>query len=217
VVVEQANPGVPVVPSQSPNWPGYALDGTSLNGAQGTFNVPNLSATAGTSVASKWVGVDGNTNSFLIQTGVTELYDPTTNSVLAYAWWEILPAPNTPILTMTVSPGDSITATVQQVAGTTWGISVVDTGQSFTSDQYYAGPETSAEWIFEAPSLNGSVQQLGVYSPSVTFSSLAVDGNQVQFDRLFMVDNIGAVVSSPLSLDANGFTGACGPNPPPAP
>jgi len=120
---------------------------------------------------------------------------------------------------MTVSPGDSITATVQQVDGTPWGISVVDhtTGQSFTSDQYYAGPETSAEWIVEAPSLNGSVQQLGVYSPNVTFSSLAVGGNQVQFDRLFMVDNGGALISPPSSLDANGFTVAYGPNPPPAP
>lgn len=215
VLVEQANP----VPIQfSSNWSGYVLEGTGLNGAQGTFNVPNLSPTVGRSVASEWVGVDGNSNSSLIQAGVHEGYDPVSNTVLIYAWWEILPFAETPIGSMVVSPGDSVTATVQQLSGTTWQISVVDntTAQSFVTDRFYNGPETSAEWIVEAPTVSGSTAQLGVYSPNVTFSGLAAVGNRVLLDQLFMVQNNG-IVSSPSALDANGFTVAYGPNPPSAP
>jgi len=36
------------------------------------------------------------------------------------------------------------------------------------------------------------------------------------FDRIFLLQG-GQVVSSPSDLDANGFTVAYGPNPPPAP
>ena len=163
--------------------------------------------------------MDGQSNASLIQAGVDEVYDPTTNGVLVYAWWEILPNPTTPIASMTVSPGDSVTCTVTQVAGTTWGISVVDNtnGERFATKVHYAGPETSAEWIVEAPSaLDGTIQQLGDYTPNVTFAGLAAAGHGVAVDQLTMVQN-GQIVSSPSPLDPNGFTVAYGPNPPAAP
>jgi len=218
IVLRQQALQQPVV-QQTANWSGYVLEGTGLYAAQGTFNVPNLSPTAGATATSEWVGIDGNSNNSLIQAGVHEGYDPVSNTVLIYPWWEILPAPETPILSMTVNPGDSVTVTIARFSGTTWGIEVADktTGQDFTTYQYYAGPETSAEWIVEAPSLlNGSIEQLGVFTPNVTFSGLGSNGNKVLVDELFMVQN-GAIVASPSGVDANGFTVAYGPIPPPAP
>ncbi len=212
---QQANP-IPIYGSE--NWSGYALQGSALNGAQGTFNVPNLSATPGESDVSEWVGVDGFTNTDAIQAGVHEIYDPVGNDEIVYPWWEILPAPETQIPSMTVRPGDSVSVQVRQVAGTLWQIAVLDntTSQSFTTDQPYTGPETSAEWIVEAPSINGTPATLGVYSPAITFTGLAAAGNRVRLNELVLVQN-GAIVSSPSALDANGFSVAYGSTPPPAP
>ncbi len=206
--------------SASDNWSGYALEGTNIVGAAGTFTVPNLAPTAGESDMSEWVGIDGYSNSDAIQAGVHEEYDPVAHGVVIYPWWEILPAAETPITTMAVGAGDRVTVKVGQLTGTTtWQISVLDVtnGQSFTiAPLTYTGPGTSAEWIVEAPSINGTPATLGVFSPAITFSGLAAGGNPVQMDELVMVQN-GAIVSAPSALDPNGFTVAYGSTAPAAP
>jgi hypothetical protein len=205
--------------SGSDNWSGYALEGTAISGATGTFTVPNLAPTAGESDMSEWVGVDGYSNSDAIQAGVHEEYDPVARDVVISPWWEILPAPETPITPMSVSAGDRVTVQVAQVAGTTWKVAVLDAtnGESFTSSPLtYTGPGTSAEWIVEAPSINNTPATLGIYSPAITFTGLAAGGNRVQIDELVMVQN-GAIVSTPSALDPNGFTVAYGSTAPNAP
>jgi hypothetical protein len=209
-------------PNTSSNWSGYVFEGSGITGARGTFNVPALNPTAGLSDTTEWVGVDGNADNTLIQAGIDEEYNPKLGHVVITPWWEMLPAAETPIPSMTVSVGDSITAAVQQQSGsTTWTITVTDntTGQTFTTAQYYVGAQTSAEWIVEAPSFGNTVVTLGVYSPSITFSGLSIgSGVPVALDRLFMVQN-DAVVSSPSVFDgaAGAFSVAYGPTPPPAP
>lgn len=209
-------------PNTSSNWSGYVFEGSGITGARGTFNVPALNPTAGLSDTTEWVGVDGNADNTLIQAGIDEEYNPKLGHVVITPWWEILPAPETPISSMTVSVGDSITAAVQQQSGsTTWTITVTDntTGQTFATAQYYVGAQTSAEWIVEAPSFGNTVVTLGVYSPSITFSGLSIGlGVPVALDRLFMVQD-DAVVSSPSLFDgaAGAFSVAYGPRPPPSP
>ena len=63
------------------------------------------------------------------------------------AWWEILPAAETIISSITVKPGDTMTGLVWDVLGSTWVISLKDvsTGQAFTTVQKYTGPGGSAE------------------------------------------------------------------------
>lgn len=217
-LTQQAVPQ-PVIYTSS-NWSGYVLEGTHIAQAQGTFNVPTLTQQPANGDAStvEWVGIDGFSNSDLIQAGVSEDYDATSNTMSVYPWWEILPNYETPITTMTVAPGDRVTVTIAQLSGSNWGIGVTDdtTGQSFATQQTYTGAGTSAEWIVEAPQVNGALAQLGDYSPNVTFSGLAANGARAAVDELFMLQN-DSIVSSPSALDANGFSVAYGPNPPPAP
>ena len=201
----------------SSNWSGYAMGNGPFNYASGTFNVPNLYATPTETFASEWVGIDGATNSYLIQAGVDEYYDPLTGYVYLAAWWEILPAAETQI-SMGVLPGDSITVTVGQVSGSEWAIQIIDntTGQTFLTDQTYTGPGASAEWIMEAPEVNGAISTLAEYSPDVTFSGIRINGPETTITDIVMVQN-NVQVSTPSGFTANGFAVAYGGTAPPPP
>ncbi len=125
-----------------------------------------------------WLGIDGYNNSDLIQTGTEQDYY--SGSAHYSAWWEILPAAETTI-SKPVSPGDSMTASItktstQVTIGTggrhgrttteyEWQIILKDVTQnwSFTTTQTYSGPGTSAEWIVEAPEVNGQIASLPTY------------------------------------------------------
>ncbi len=218
LTLTQQAPPVPVTIGYSDNWSGYADVGGPFTQVQGTFNVPNLYVAPTQTDTSEWVGIDGATNSSLIQAGVREEYDPTTSLVYTRAWYEILPAPETPIPSLAVSTGDVVTVRIWQVSGSIWNIIVADdtTGQSYGTELAYTGPGASAEWIVEAPTVSGSIATLGDFTPNVTFDQLGVNGTPVGVDQLFMVQG-GAVVSSPSAVSLNGFTVAYGPVPPPAP
>ncbi len=177
----------------SDNWSGYFETGGPFTSITGTFNVPNLAASGTTTDTSEWVGIDGVGDQSLIQAGVNEAYDPTrrTASWNVQAWWEILPAPSTPIFSLVVTPGNVITVTISQLAAGLWAITVTDdtTGQTFTTDQSYSGPAQSAEWIVEAPTLisAGTTFTLGNYSPAVTFSNLGTTGTPTSLYSVVMV------------------------------
>ena len=204
----------------SSNWSGYELGDGPYTSVAGTFTVPTLSASSTTTATAEWAGIDGAANSSLIQAGVAEIYHHSTNQVSIFAWWEILPAPATPITTMVVSPGDTVTVNIGQVSGTTWSISVRDntTGVSFSTDQVYSGPLSSAEWIVEAPTMSstGTVATLGDYSPNVTFTNLGSSGTSLSTTEVVMVQG-GAVVSIPSALTSAGFAVAYGSVAPTAP
>ncbi len=207
----------------STNWSGYVAGGGPFAGASGTFTVPELAAASSETVTSEWVGIDGVTQSALIQAGVQEDYSPSTGLVDTSAWWEILPAPETPITTMQVSPGDSVTVSIAQVSGTVWSIAVTDgtTGRTFATRQVYTGTGSSAEWIVEAPtSLSGIQETLGAYSPPVSFTNLGASGPQTTLVAVSMVQG-GSTVSTPSAMTAAGFSvsydGAASTPPSPAP
>ncbi len=217
-LVATAAPANPVVsPGYSSNWSGYAIEGGGITGAAGTFTVPTLIPSGNETDTSEWVGVDGVSNGSLIQAGIHE--EDLNGQLTVWPWWEILPAPETPIFGMPINVGDSIGVRIHRVAGTTWQIDLVDntTAQAYSIRRSYAGPSTSAEWIVEAPSIGPSTATLGNFTPAVTFSGLHVDGIAMSLDRLFMVDNTDTVISSPSALDPNGFAVAYGQNPPPQP
>ena len=194
----------------STNWSGYALQTGPYTAVTGTFNVPSIYTSSTNTDTAEWVGIDGASDTSLIQAGIDEPYDAATNTYLVQAWWEILPAPET-LINMTVSPGDSITVTIREVSGTEWSIAVTDntSGASFTTDQSYSAPLSSAEWIVEAPTLNGSVETVGAYSPDVTFTGLEAAGPQNTLTDWVMVQN-GVQVSTPSALDSTGFNVAHG-------
>jgi serine protease len=202
----------------SPNWSGYAIGTGPYSYVSGTFTVPDLYASGNFTYMSEWAGIDGNTNSDLIQAGVSEMYDPDTGYVYLTPWWEILPAAETDISGMSVVPGDSMTTTIGQISGTDWAIELTNntTGVSFVIDQPYTGPGSSVEWIVEAPEIGGSISTLGDYTPDVTFTDLVLTGAQNVVYEDFMVQS-GVEASTPSALNASGFTVAYGrvaPSPP---
>lgn len=203
----------------SGNWSGYALAGGPYTEVTGTFVVPELNSAhepAGYCM-SEWVGIDGFANKNLIQAGILEC---SLGGVYygGEAWWEILPADATTITTLTdLTPGDHVTVTIGQVTGTAWAITVTDDtqGQSFSTVQKYTGPATSADWIVEAPVVNGSEVYLMDYTET-EFSELGALGASSGLAQLVMKQD-DAQVSTPSALDATGFNlayGSTAPSPP---
>ena len=182
----------------SSNWSGYAETGT-FTSITGSWTVPPVTsgatkaATGGFSFGSRgaargstsawysatWLGIDGYSNSDLIQTGTEQDYYG--GSAHYSAWWEILPAAET-VISNPVSADDAMTATIVKTStevtvggsgrhshATTeydWQITLKDVtqGWSFTTTQAYSGPGTSAEWIVEAPEVNGQIASLADYA-----------------------------------------------------
>lgn len=204
----------------SSNWSGYATSGSGFSAATGSWVVQAVSASRGATYSSQWVGIDGFSNSDLIQTGTESDF---SNGRAQYdAWWEILPAAETVIPSITVHPGDVMSASVAQVSGTSWSISIVDktTGQSFSTTQTYTGPRTSAEWIEEAPTVGGHIATLAHYGPT-TFDPGTVNGKSpglTSADSGVMIQK-NRQVSTPSTPDSDtdGFNmqyGSTAPAPP---
>jgi hypothetical protein len=171
--------------------------------------------------SSTWLGIDGSTNTSLIQTGTEQGWNPGSSSAFYDAWFEILPADPTEIVEFNVSPGDNIYASVSQISGSQWSIYLDDlnTGQTISQTQTYNGPQASAEFIQEAPRA-GSVLPLAHYS-QFAFYNARVNGRSPNLNAIRIVDMVqnGAQVSTPSNPDEarNAFTVAYGSNVPPDP
>jgi len=205
----------------SSNWSGYAKTG-SYTSVTAAWVVPSVAASRkGATYSSQWVGIDGFNNNSLIQTGTEADYY--SGSAHYAAWWEILPAAETVIPSITVHPGDQMTASILKGSGNSWTITITDTttGQSSTTPHTYAGPGTSAEWIEEAPSIGGRVATLANYSSPDTFDPGTANGGNpglTAADGGVMIQR-NAQVSTPSvpDSDADGFNMAYGRTAPPAP
>jgi hypothetical protein len=146
------------------NWSGYAVTPSSpVTAVSSTFTVP----TAGLvppGFAATWAGIGGfvSGSQDLIQAGVGEQSFP-DDPVLGpqyYAWYELLPASETPLTNCsgdpncTVTPGDQVTVNITQGSGSNWNISMTDANKwSWSQTVPYSSSRSSAEWIQEAPTL----------------------------------------------------------------
>jgi Peptidase A4 family len=159
----------------SSNWSGYAKTGTFTK-ATGSWVVPGAAPTNQATYSSAWVGIDGFNNGSLIQTGTESDYY--SGSAHYSAWWEILPAAETVIPSITVHPGDHMSASITKGTGSTWTISITDTtrNQSFSIQRTYTGPGTSVEWVEEAPTVGGHIATLAHYTSPDTFDPGTANG-----------------------------------------
>jgi hypothetical protein len=204
----------------SSNWSGYAKTG-SYTSATAQWVVPSVAPSRGSTYSSAWVGIDGFNNSSLIQTGTESDYY--SGSAHYNAWWEILPAAETPISSISVRPGDVMTASITKGSGSSWTITIKDAtnGQSFTTVQNYTGPGTSVEWIEEAPTVGGRVATLAQYSSPDTFDPGTANGGNpglTAADGGVMVQKNRQVSTPSLpDSDTDGFNmnyGSTAPAPP---
>ena len=170
--------------------------------------------------SSSWVGIDGYNNSNLIQAGTEQ--DWLHGTKFYEAWWEILPAPETPITTMAVHPGDAMTVSITEGASARWTIVVIDatTHKSFSITKTYYGPRTSAEWIQEAPTIGTKVGTLAADS-NVIFDLGRVKGlnpslTTSEAGSMFKGDTMISTPSAP-NPNKDGFAVAYGSAAPPAP
>jgi hypothetical protein len=146
-----------VTVSDSTNWSGYAVTGTSFTSAKGSWVVPkaDCSKTPNT-YGAFWVGIDGWTSDTVEQTGTDSDCDGSSPSY--YAWYEFYPNPSFLISSITVSPGNKMSASVTY-SGSEFTITITNetTGKSYSKSSKVSGAKrSSAEWIAEAPCCTNS-------------------------------------------------------------
>jgi hypothetical protein len=154
------------------NWGGYVVLAAAHNVKMvtGTWTVPTIAGSTATTCpdAQKtwesnavWVGIDGFTSNTVEQTGTSA--DCFYGAPQYYAWYEFYPSGSV-VSSMTVTPGDSITATVTYSGLNTTGVPTFKTSLTdTTSGVTFLGPKTavpgalraSAQWIDESPYYDG--------------------------------------------------------------
>jgi hypothetical protein len=145
----------------SSNWSGYAVTGTGFTSASASWVVPAAVCTGVSNrsdeYASFWVGLDGYSSNSVEQVGTDS--DCNGSNPSYYAWYEFYPQPSYNILSVPVSPGNVISASVVYSAtGNDFTVTLtnVSTGKSYSKTSTVRGAErTSAEWITEAPCCSG--------------------------------------------------------------
>jgi len=194
--------------------------------------VPTVSgSSSGRTYSAVWVGIDGYSDSTVEQIGTEQ--DVYNGTPVYYAWWEMYSsgkqqpeqviAVDTAGNSMTIEPGDSITASVQYIAGD-FQLSIDDTtrGETFITDESSSATQsplaqrTSAEWIVEAPTVGSGVASLANFG-SVTFTnayaSMTINGVQVsgpidssswQSEAINMVSSSGVAYDTTSILTDSG-------------
>jgi hypothetical protein len=199
----------------STNWSGYVLTG-EYQAVSGEWTVPTLNcAVVPGGVTVDWVGVngwDGSAN--LFQTGSESAC---VNGVQANdAWWTDAALGYVAQDQLAVNAGDVISAEVQQSSSGTWTATVTDvtSGQSATASDsaVYAG--SSAEWVTEDPTVQGSsdltpLADFGI----VTFTNLQVVPTSAltYADAIEMQTSGGTVEAMPSQPQGASFSAAYEP------
>ena len=156
-VLAVAAPSALADTTNSSNWAGYAIhrSGVAFRTVSGSWRQPRATCTPGAQTYSAfWVGLGGyNLNSPALEQTGTELDCDISGKVVSTAWFELVPAPSTPIR-LAVRPGDLMRASVT-VVGNRVSIRLTDATRhrTFAKTVYARSIDvSSAEWIAEAPS-----------------------------------------------------------------
>ena len=203
------------------SWSGYSVS-SSLGTPQpevikvsGTWVVPTIVSSSGSAYSAAWVGIGGQYDQTLIQTG-TE-HDIVRGKVNYSAWYEMLP--DYPVyLNMTVAPGDVMTASISltDASTNTWSISLMDVtkGQLFQQDFQYYSSMLTAEWVVERPTVFRGVGNLANFG-EVTFTKCNTviggkSGSVMDFPSSLLImnghRNNQLVSVSDFSTSSLGFT-----------
>lgn len=218
-------PRVAGPPSQSLtslNWSGYSAV-SDLNdpqpqftGVSASWTVPAVEVSAENSFSAEWIGVGGQFDQTLIQTGTGQ--DSIGGRATYRAWYELVPGNVVKINSLNISPGDRITASISLVDPdtNTWSIEINDDtdGQHFSKSVVHVSSALSAEWIVERPTVASRTETLADFG-RVTFTDCGAtlngrNGTISSFpsNRITMYDdrNTGLVNVSDLTLGGSSFT-----------
>jgi autotransporter-associated beta strand protein len=205
------------------NWSGYyasAPSGNTFTDITSDWVVPNVQPSiSGTTYSSDWIGFDGVSDGSVEQCGVTEIIT-SQGSASYFAWYEFYPASEEEIPSLPVHAGDTMNAEVTyEAAESTNGnyayyfdLTDETTGAFYANTLFTSSNDarSSAEWIAEAPSINGQPLTLANFG-SITFSNdaaaLGAAGDEplgtLNDTEVEMVQS-GKVVALPTSIKSNG-------------
>ena len=195
----------------STNWSGYMSPAGHFTAVSGSWVVPTVTGAIGAADAA-WVGIGGVTSGDLIQTGTDEFVGH-GGQVQYEAFYELLPDVSQAVPTMTVHPGDHMSAEIHEVAGTAWQINLSDvtSGDNFSLNVTYTSSLSSAEWVEEAPSYaSGGLIPLDNFG-TVSFSAAQAKQSGVSksmvdagAQAIVMVDHAHHAVATPSAPGSDG-------------
>jgi hypothetical protein len=208
----------------SANWAGYAVQrsGVKFKAIKATFFVPflNCAVTPGNTppgdFSSHWVGLDGFGSTTVEQDGIEA--DCSGGSASYHAWREVYPRPEQPF-SMTIRPGDSITASVKfSKSSGKYRMEVRDNtrGTHDTARQRCTGSSckrSSAEVISEAPTVGGSLAALADYG-ALSYAGISIKGagrtggiksSHWSRVKIVQVDSGHNILAIPTALNGRSF------------
>lgn len=213
--------GSPGAAQQSTNWAGWVASNGGYNHVRVTYRVPTVTTTSDDRYSATWAGIGGDGSPDLIQAGTGQ--DSVGGAPAYYAWTEILPETEHRILGFAVSPGNVITIDIRQTTLDRWVIVVTNstTNHSFTRKTAYPSSHFTAEWIHEAPTVDGLQANLAKTS-NVIFDGGTANGRTIAnaggVDTIEMFKGSTRIATpGPLDSDGDGFAVADGSAAPPAP
>lgn len=199
------------------NWEGYAVSDGTYTSASATWTAPAVSNSGQTNSTSyTWVVIDGWANGRLLRTGIQQGWNATTHLAYHRAFWGMGPSVTA---AFNVSVGDSIYASLTQIASNRWSIYLADlnSGRKIVKTVEYTGPRESADFVHSDP-CSGELAR----TTSVSFYNARVNGTAA-FASLGTqaVDLMtgGAVLARPSYYNEahNAFTITDGPDRPASP
>ena len=206
-----------------PTWSGYVAatnisrpQANSVTDVSGSWAVPTVTGpSTGSTYSCIWVGIDGSSDSTVEQIGTEQ--DVVNGTPVYSAWWEMYSTGKRqlaqPISSMTIEPGDSITASVKYISSGAhkgkFDLSIVDNSRAndsfsiYASSSKYQSPRaqrSSAEWIVEAPTsaVSGNILPLANFG-QVTFTNASAVINGVTGPI-----NASSWQSQALNIGSNG-------------
>jgi len=197
----------------STNWSGYIAVNGTFTGVSGSWVATNPTGNNATTTAdSTWIGIGGVTSGDLIQVGTQNIIN-SSGIVTTSAFYELLPDFSQPVPGITVTPGDSMSASITQISSGQWSITITDNtnGQVYTNTFAYNSTLSSAEWIEEDPSFSAHRQipfdnfGIATFSGSSTVmngSSISLASSTAQ--PVTMVNRSGTPIAVPSAISGSG-------------
>lgn len=188
------------------------MQGT-FTSVSGSWIVPTVSGNGSTTSGdAAWIGIGGATTSDLIQTG-TDNEVAADGTVSSFAFYELLPDPALEITSLKVHAGDVMNASISQLAGGQWNITITDTttSKSYTTTVSYTSSYSSAEWIEEDPSyVDGSLVPFDSFdhveftsgATTMNGASVSIDGSNAA--PITLVDSKNSPIVTPSVLINSG-------------
>lgn len=216
-------PHIRIFEGTSLNWSGYAAatnlltpQANSVSAVSGSWIIPTVIASQSAhTYSSNWVGIDGYSDGTVEQIGTEQ--DWRNGGQHNYVWFEMYPQGAFEIVDFPINPGDHFSASVSYAGNSVFSLTITNHTRNATYDvpnKYTKSPNAkrkSAEWIVEAPFLDGVLPLADFGVASFTNCSATINGvtgpinsSHWQNDALTMTTQNNVPKAVPSSLTSNG-------------